>query len=58
MLEWIWGLKTVAMFDVWTFEHILSGVSVGQAVRRDNQRHHLQAIEPITDFSEVFPDLI
>jgi hypothetical protein len=39
MLEWIWGLKTVAIFDVWTFEHILSGVSVGHVVWKDNTRH-------------------
>ena len=25
----IWGLKTVAIFDVWTFEHFLSGMSIG-----------------------------
>tara|TARA_B100001029_G_scaffold172734_1_gene170812 strand:+ start:288 stop:722 length:435 start_codon:yes stop_codon:yes gene_type:complete len=25
----IWGLKTVAIFDVWTFEHFLSGISIG-----------------------------
>lgn len=35
----IWGLKTIAMFDVWTFEHILSGLSVGSAVRDHNKKH-------------------
>ena len=25
----IWGLKTIAIFDVWTFEHFLSGLSIG-----------------------------
>lgn len=29
MLDILWGIKTIAAFDVWTFEHILSGVSVG-----------------------------
>jgi len=29
MLEMLWGLKTLAAFDVWTIEHILSGLSVG-----------------------------
>lgn len=32
MLEYLWGLKTVATFDVWTIEHFLSGMSVGSAV--------------------------
>lgn len=25
----IWGLKTVAIFDVWSLEHLLSGMSIG-----------------------------
>ena len=25
----IWGLKTVSIFDVWSFEHFLSGISIG-----------------------------
>tara|TARA_B100000073_G_scaffold330409_1_gene318863 strand:+ start:34 stop:462 length:429 start_codon:yes stop_codon:yes gene_type:complete len=25
----IWGLKTVAFFDIWTIEHLLSGISIG-----------------------------
>ena len=25
----IWGIKTVSVFDVWTFEHLLSGISIG-----------------------------
>ena len=25
----IWGLKTVAFFDIWTLEHLLSGISIG-----------------------------
>ena len=25
----IWGIKTIAIFDVWTFEHFLSGISIG-----------------------------
>ncbi len=38
MLEIIWGVKTVAMMDVWTIEHVLSGVSVGHAVRKNNRK--------------------
>lgn len=33
MLELIWGLKTHAILDVWTIEHLLSGISVGSAVK-------------------------
>ena len=36
MLEIIWGLKTQAIFDVWTIEHLLSGISVGTAVKKRN----------------------
>ena len=25
----IWGLKTLAFFDIWTLEHLLSGISIG-----------------------------
>jgi len=38
VLDALWGLKTVAMFDVWSFEHILSGVSVGSLIKNDNIR--------------------
>ena len=38
MLFWfmhhLWGLKTVAVFDIWSFEHVASGISIGTAVRR------------------------
>lgn len=37
MLEVIWGLKTQAIMDVWTIEHVLSGISVGSAVKK---RHY------------------
>jgi hypothetical protein len=39
MIDCLWGLKTVAIFDVWTIEHVLSGLSVGHAVKKDNHRH-------------------
>jgi hypothetical protein len=38
MLEIIWGLKTVAMLDVWAIEHFLSGISVGHAVKKKNHK--------------------
>tara|TARA_X000001036_G_scaffold224612_1_gene210187 strand:+ start:100 stop:534 length:435 start_codon:yes stop_codon:yes gene_type:complete len=25
----IWGLKTSSFFDIWSFEHLLSGISIG-----------------------------
>lgn len=39
MLEILWGLKTTAMFDVWSFEHIFSGISTGHSVKKENRRH-------------------
>src|SRR3989338_7830519 len=29
MLEYLWGYKTVAAFDVWTLDHFLNGLSIG-----------------------------
>ena len=39
MLEFVWGLKTVAAFDVWTIEHILTGISAGSTVKNHNKKH-------------------
>src|SRR3989338_2792728 len=49
MLEWLWGLKTVAMFDVWTIEHLFSGLSVGNLVKK-NIRKHVKNISLIKKF--------
>lgn len=38
MLELIWGAKTSALFDIWSLEHIIAGVSVGAAVIKTNVR--------------------
>ena len=32
MIGYLWGLKTEAFLDVWSIEHLLSGLSVGNAV--------------------------
>ena len=32
MIECLWGLKTIAFLDVWSIEHLLSGISVGKIV--------------------------
>ncbi|NQV00362.1 MAG: hypothetical protein HQ538_06510 [Parcubacteria group bacterium] len=52
MLETIWGVKTHAVMDVWTIEHLLSGLSIGFIVIRNNykvfkkriglQKHHIK----------------
>ena len=34
----IWGLKTVSIFDVWTIEHFLSGISIGALAVRCNMK--------------------
>lgn len=34
----LWGAKTLAIFDVWTVEHILSGVSIGSMVKKNHHR--------------------
>lgn len=38
MLDFIWGAKTHAIFDVWSMEHMLSGLSVGHSIRCLNER--------------------
>lgn len=54
----LWGLKTIALFDVWTFEHILSGVSVGNLVKKKHKKsllpHILQAKQPaILQYADI-----
>ena len=34
----IWGFKTIAIFDVWTIEHFLSGISIGALAVRCNMK--------------------
>ena len=36
MIEIIWWVKTQAIFDVWSFEHILSGISIWFLVMSTN----------------------
>jgi len=36
LLDIIFGLKTQAILDVWTIEHLLSGLSVGSAIKKKN----------------------
>lgn len=37
MIDILWGLKTHALFDVWSVEHVLSGFSVGWAAYEYNR---------------------
>lgn len=48
MWEFIWGLKTVAIFDFWTFEHINAGLSIGQIVKKKTKKE-LQNVNPKVD---------
>lgn len=38
MIEYIWGWKTTALFDWWSVEHVLSGVSAGATVDTHHQK--------------------
>ena len=44
ILELIVGLKTQAFLDIWSLEHILSGISAGHAVRKTNHRMFKQKL--------------
>ena len=48
MLEIIFGLKTHAILDIWAIEHLLSGISIGSAVRKKNHKV-FQKILAVTD---------
>ena len=39
MFEYLFGLKTIAALDIWSVQHILSGLSVGNIVKKDNRKH-------------------
>jgi hypothetical protein len=45
MLEHIFGAKTVAALDLWSIEHVISGLSIGHEVKR-SARKHLKAHFP------------
>jgi len=40
MIEYLWGLKTVALFDVWSFVHFLSGASIGNIAHKHTKKRH------------------
>lgn len=49
----IWGVKTISIFDVWTIEHILSGLSIGSAVLVNSHKSLGQVFSNIKE--HVFP---
>ena len=48
-LEPFWGVKTVAIFDVWSIEHFLMGMSVGAGVVLYNRKNLYQYLKSIPD---------
>ena len=39
MLEYIFGAKTIAALDLWSIEHVMSGLSIGHEVKRGTRSH-------------------
>lgn len=37
MIELLWGLKTTALLDVWSIEHVVSGISISHLVIKKHQ---------------------
>src|SRR5688500_8550924 len=37
---WIWGHKSIALFDVWSIEHVLAGISIGAFVIKASRFAH------------------
>jgi len=53
MLDIIWGLKTTAIFDVWSLEHLLNGLSIGAGVLIFNHKNLGQIFSTLND--RLFP---
>lgn len=45
----IWGLKTVAFIDIWTFEHFLSGISIGMVIMSIHSRYLYSQLKIATE---------
>ncbi len=39
LTSYIFGPKTFALFDIWSIEHVLSGLSIGTLVLTHNKKH-------------------
>ncbi len=49
MLEILWGVKTHSIFDVWSIEHFLTGISIGTAVILYNKKSLGKLFNNISD---------
>lgn len=38
MMDWFWGHKSTAIFDAWSIEHVLAGLSIGAFVVKASAR--------------------
>ena len=43
-----WGLKTVALFDAWSFEHLVAGMSVGGFAQYVNRKENSLRLDLVT----------
>jgi len=57
MIEFFWGYKTEAMFDVWTIEHFIVGISLGSGVWLINNRPWVKALQQIEEEGHPFDPL-
>ncbi len=49
----LWGVKTIAWFDFWSIEHVLSGISAGDSVKKHHEhkiKKHKTALHPKIHF--------
>lgn len=58
MLDFVfWGLKTVAFFDWWSIEHILSGVSAGSMVDNHHKKKNISC-EKLKQHFDIYAVLL
>ena len=59
IFQYIFGLKTHAIFDVWTIEHVLTGLSVGYIVSKNNLQYFKSRLGPeIEQFTSKYFDIM
>jgi hypothetical protein len=56
MIDFIWGLKTSSLMDVWTIDHVLTGMSVGYLSLQFNRK--IQAKYSVTVGNSSFFTII
>jgi len=57
MDHWLWGHKTLALFDVWSIEHVLAGLSIGAMVIKA-RGYVLVGADPMQRLVNVRVDLL